>query len=64
MVEKLEFSKGQTNKILKKEICINEKAKQTFLQHLPVPVQLIVKSFEVLIVPFLKLKIHVHADFL
>ena len=31
----------------------NEKAKQTFLQHLPVPVQQVVKSFEVVIIPVL-----------
>ena len=45
-------------------MCTNEKAKQTFIQHLPVPVQLIVKSFEVVIVPVLMLKIHAHVDFL
>ena len=28
-------------------MCSNEKAKQTFLQHLPVPVWQVAKSFEV-----------------
>ena len=32
-------------------MCTNEKAKQTFLQHLPVPIWLVVKSFEVAIIP-------------
>ena len=43
-------------------MCTNEKAK--FSQHLPVLVQLIVKSFEVVIVLVLTLQIHAHADFL
>ena len=29
----------------------DEKAKQTFLQHLPVPVQHVVKSYEVVVIP-------------
>ena len=36
-----------------KEMCTNENAKQTFLQHLPVPVQQVVKSFKVVIIPVL-----------
>ena len=31
-------------------MCTNEKVKQTFLQHLPVPVQQVVKSFKVVII--------------
>ena len=34
-------------------MCTNEKVKQTFLQHLPVPVQQVVKSFKVVIIIFL-----------
>ena len=29
----------------------DEKAKQTFLKHLPVPVQHVVKSYEVVVIP-------------
>ena len=32
-------------------MCTNEKAKQTFLQHLPVPLWQVVKSFKVVITP-------------
>ena len=32
-------------------MCTNEKAMQTFLQHLPVPLWRVVKSFEVSIIP-------------
>ena len=39
LVEKLEISIGQTIMILEKEMRTNENAKQTFLQHLPVPAQ-------------------------
>ena len=56
MVEKLEFSIGIVIKILgKKKKCTNDKAKQTFLRHLPVPVpvQQAVKSFKVVIIPVL-----------
>ena len=45
-------------------MCVDEKGKQTFLQHLPVPVGHILKSFEVVTIPVLKLKTHAHADFL
>ena len=34
-------------------MCSNEKAKQTFLQHLPVPLWHVVKSFKVDIIPYL-----------
>ena len=40
-------------------MCTTEKAKKTFLQHLPV-----VKSFKVVIIPVYMLKTHAHADFL
>ena len=53
LIEKLEFSIGQINKILRKEMCTKEKAKQTFLQNLPVPAQHIIKSFKVVIIPVL-----------
>ena len=46
MVEKLEISIGQTIMILEKEMRTNENAKQTFLQHLPVPVQQINQVFD------------------
>ena len=45
-------------------MCTNENAKQTFLQHQPVPVQQVVKSFKVVIIPVYMLKTHAHADFL
>ena len=32
-------------------MCTNEKAKQTFLQHLPVPVRHVIKSLEVVKIP-------------
>ena len=44
-------------------MCTNEKAKQTFLQHLAV-LWHVVKSFEVVIILVLNLKAHTHADFL
>ena len=54
LVEKLEFSIGRIIlRFLEKEVCTNEKVKQTFLQHLPVPVQQVVKSFKVVIIPVL-----------
>ena len=31
-------------------MCTNAKVKQTFLKHLPVPVQYVVKSFQVVII--------------
>ena len=34
-------------------MCTNEKVNQTFLQHPPVPVQQVVKSFKVVIIPVL-----------
>ena len=34
-------------------MCINEKAKQTFLQHLPVRIQQVIKSFGIVIIPLL-----------
>ena len=37
-------------------MCTSEKAKQTFLQHLPVPVQQVVKLFEVVIILVLHVK--------
>ena len=44
---------------------INENVKQTFLQHLPVPVQQVVKSLKVVIIPVLYIKnTHTYADFL
>ena len=42
-----------------KEMCTNEKVK-----HLPVPVWHVVKSFEVVMIPLLILKTHVHVDYL
>ena len=45
-------------------MCTNEKAKQTFTQHLPVPIWHVVKSFEVVIIPAVMLKTHARADFL
>ena len=45
-------------------MCTNEKAEQTFLKHLPVPVRLVVKPFEVVIILVYTLKTHAHADFL
>ena len=45
-------------------MCTNEKAEQTFLKHLPVPVRLVVKPFEVVIILVLFVKKHAHADFL
>ena len=53
LIEKLEFSMGQINKIPRKEMCTNEKAKQTFLRNLPVPAQHIITSFKVVIIPVL-----------
>ena len=53
LIEKLEFSIGQINKILRKEMCTNEKAKQNFLQNLPVPARHIIKSFKVVVISVL-----------
>ena len=45
-------------------MCGDKKVKQTFLRYLPVPIWQVVKSFEILIIPVLYVKTHMHADFL
>ena len=51
--EELEFSIDRINKIFRKKMFTNEKAEQTFLQHLIVHVWQLVKSFEVVIIQVL-----------
>ena len=45
-----------------KRKCSNEKARQTFLQKLPVSVWRVVNLFKVVIIPVLMMKTHAHAD--
>ena len=47
-----------------KKMCTNEKAMQTFSQHLPVPVWQVVSSFEIVMISVLILKTHMHIDYL
>ena len=46
-------------------MCANERAKQPFfLQHMPVAIWHVIKSFVVVIIPDSYVKTNVHADFL
>ena len=47
-----------------KKMCTNEKAMQTFSQHLPVPVWQVVRSFEIVMISVLILKTHMHIHYL
>ena len=40
--------------------CVREKAKKNILQYLPVPVQHVVKSFEVVTIVVLRFKTHIN----
>ena len=44
----------------KKMKCVREKAKKNSLQYLPVPVQHVVKSFEVVTIVVLRFKTHIN----
>ena len=50
------MSIGRITRFLEKEMCTNEKANQTFLQHLPLPLWQVVKSFELVVVLGLYIK--------
>ena len=53
MVEKIRIHHRLVKQDSSGKMCTYEKAMQTFLQHLPVPVWHVAKSFKVVTIPFL-----------
>ena len=58
--------KGNRAVALDQKCVLMKKLSKNFLQHLPVPVRNVAKSFKVVIIPvlYVNLKTHTHADFL